>query len=60
MNIDRAQEILQSERTIPVEHQGTSIWIDSVDAGSNKVKVHSLDNTGDSRLVKAEELTEVR
>lgn len=60
MNVHRAQQILQSAQKIEVEHNGVSIWIDSVDAGSETAKIHVEQNAANAKVVSVEELVEVQ
>jgi len=60
MKLYRAKEILADERKISVELNGVPVWIDSVDADKQQVKVHAEDNPANTRTVDAQELQEVQ
>lgn len=58
MKLYRAQEIMQSEENVDVELNGVSVWIDSVDAEKQTVKVHVKHQPADTRVVPVEQLQE--
>lgn len=58
MNIQRAQEILQSEQTIPVFFNDQSIWIEEVYPISRHVLLHPVEQPDQQQIVSAEELRE--
>lgn len=58
MNIQRAQEILQSEETIPVYLNGKSVWLEEIFPESRMVLLHDKENPSDQQTVSADELKE--
>ncbi|TCO76493.1 H-type small acid-soluble spore protein [Marinisporobacter balticus] len=42
MNIQRAQEIFQSTKSITVFHNGESIWIEKLDPSTNTAYVRAM------------------
>ncbi|SFG83843.1 small acid-soluble spore protein H (minor) [Desulfotomaculum arcticum] len=42
MDVQRAQQIINSRETIEVLHNGLPVWIEGVTPGSNTAKVRSL------------------
>mgnify|MGYP001316297233 FL=1 len=58
MNVDRACEILQSEKVYDVYHQGIPVWIESVDVKKGVACVNERENGENQKLVPVEELTE--
>ncbi|MBN6187579.1 H-type small acid-soluble spore protein [Aneurinibacillus sp. BA2021] len=59
MEIQRAQEIVQSHEKIDVGFEGAKVWIDSVDAQSKTARVHTMENPADRKTVALSELTEL-
>jgi small acid-soluble spore protein H (minor) len=59
MDVKRAQEIIQTDRTIDVKLDGIPVWIDSVDSTSNSATVHVKHNPGSQRTVSVTELQEL-
>jgi small acid-soluble spore protein H (minor) len=59
MEVNRAQQILSTDDKIPVQLNGTPVWIDSVDAKEQTATVHNENNPADTRTVKLRELQEV-
>lgn len=60
MDLNRAQEIFQSKDIIDVQMNGTSVWIEGVDAQSGTVRVYPEGNPQDKRTVNVNELMEVQ
>ena len=58
MNIQRAQEILQAEETIPVYLNGKSVWIEEVFPISRTVLLHDTEQPDEQQTVAATELEE--
>lgn len=58
MDVNRAQQIVDSAETINVMLDGKSVWIDSVDSINNTVKVHPEHNPGQSQTVSVSHLQE--
>lgn len=59
MNVERAQEILNSTDKIDVKFEGVNVWIDSVDQNSKTARVHTEANPEDLKTVAVDELKEV-
>lgn len=59
MQLQRAQEIIQADAKITVALNGTSVWIESVDAEKNMAKIHLEEKPNDVRTVPVEQLEEV-
>lgn len=59
MDAKRAEQILNMDDTVEVQHQGESVWIDNVDADNAVARVHKRENPSDNRVVPIEELQEV-
>lgn len=60
MDVDRAQEIIQSKQKIDVQVDGTSVWIEGVDARSGTARVYAEGNPQDKRTVAVDELQEIQ
>ncbi|XEC95545.1 H-type small acid-soluble spore protein [Paenibacillus tarimensis] len=60
MDAKRAQQILQSEDTIPVHFEGNPIWIEEVDEARGTARVDSEINPGQKQTVPVERLEEGR
>lgn len=58
MDVNRAQEILQSTERIDVQLNGQSVWIDSVDTQKQSATVHAEENPDDRKTVSIDQLTE--
>ncbi len=59
MDVNRAQQILQSNETIEVKLNGENVWIDSVDTTSATAKVHPKAGASEALTVSVKELQEV-
>lgn len=59
MDVSRAQEILNADRTVDVKLDGVSVWIDSVDASSATATVHVKNNPSNQKTVSVDRLQEV-
>lgn len=59
MNISRAQEILNAEKTIDVKLDGVPVWIDKVDSSTDSVIVHVVNQPSNQKTVSVQELREV-
>lgn len=59
MDIQRAQQILETTDIVNVQFNGQSVWIDSVDIESDSVKVHSMDNDAERKSVSPGQLEEM-
>jgi small acid-soluble spore protein H (minor) len=51
MELNRVQEILNSDETIEVKLLGDPIWIESLDERNKTVKVHSANDPDHSKEV---------
>jgi len=60
MDLNRAQEILQSKNIIDVQMDGISVWIEGVDAQSGTARIYPEDNPQDKQTVNVNDLTEVQ
>jgi len=58
MNVQRAQEIIKSDRKIEVQYQGQPVWIDGVDERTGTARVHPEGNPTDSMTVGVDQLEE--
>lgn len=59
MNIERANDILQSHGVIDVDYNGQSVWIRSVDTANEMVEI-GIVNNAEGKTVSPEELIEVK
>lgn len=59
MELNRAQEIIQSKQKIDVQIDGTSVWIEEVDTRSGTARVYTEGNPQDKRTVAVDELQEM-
>lgn len=59
MDISRAKEILNSEKTIEVKLGGVPVWIDKVDAPTSTATVHLKNNPSSQKTVSVDQLQEV-
>ncbi|RKD27126.1 small, acid-soluble spore protein, H family [Ammoniphilus oxalaticus] len=60
MNVNRAQEILDSSNKIDVQHNGTAVWIEDVDAQSQTARVYPEGRPEDKQTVAINELKEIQ
>lgn len=60
MDLNRAQEILQSKDIINVQMNGTSVWIEGVDAQSGTARVYPEGSPQDKQTVDVNELMEIQ
>ncbi len=58
MDLKRARQIINSEETIEVLHNGTPVWIESLNPENFTATVKPLDGRGSSRQVPLDELKE--
>lgn len=58
MDIQRAQEIIDSPDRITVTYQGVPVWLESVDARNESIQVHIEDHPTEKRTVSVQELRE--
>ncbi|GGG21466.1 H-type small acid-soluble spore protein [Paenibacillus abyssi] len=58
MDAMRAQQIVQSEDTIPVHLEGQSVWIEKVDTTNGMAAVHLEDNPNHKQTVPVDRLQE--
>lgn len=59
MDVTRAQQIIESEQRINVQYEGSSVWIEGVDAQSQTAQVHMESNPSDKKTVDVQQLREV-
>lgn len=59
MDVQRAKEIIDNPRTIEVHLNGSSVWIDSVDATTKTATVHETGGEQMSKTVRVDQLVEV-
>jgi small acid-soluble spore protein H (minor) len=59
MEVDRANEIMQTSDKIDVQLNGQPVWIDSVNLTEGTVTVHPEEQPNDTRTVRAAQLKEV-
>ncbi|GFR37081.1 hypothetical protein PRECH8_03770 [Insulibacter thermoxylanivorax] len=60
MDLERAQEILHAEETIPVTLNGERVWIESVDPSRKEVQVHLERDPNVRKSVSPQQLTEIQ
>jgi len=60
MDINRAQEIFNSQNRIPVTYKGKSIWIAEINAGNNTAKIKDDIFADETKEVPVTELIEYR
>jgi len=58
MDVQRAQQIINSQETIDVLHNGSPVWIEGVTPGKNTAKVRSLHGKETTQEVPVTELIE--
>jgi small acid-soluble spore protein, H-type len=58
MDLKRARQIINSEETIEVLHNGTPVWIESLNPENFTATVKPLNDRGSSRQVPLGELEE--
>lgn len=58
MNIQRAQEIIDSPDHITVTYQGVPVWLERVDIQTKSIQVHLEENPADKKMVSVQELRE--
>ena len=58
MDIQRAQQIINSRETIDVLHNGLPVWIEGVTPGKNTARIRNLKGTETTREVPVAELIE--
>lgn len=58
MNIDRAQQIVDSAKDIEVLYNGKPIWIQNVDERAETARVYTEDEPDDEMSVPVRELQE--
>jgi len=60
MDVNRAQEIINSTKTYEVQLNGKSVWIDSVDSTTKTATVHEANgNEQSSKTVRVDQLEEI-
>ncbi|RXT13517.1 H-type small acid-soluble spore protein [Ammoniphilus sp. CFH 90114] len=60
MDLNRAQEIVEAKEKIDVQVDGTSVWIEGIDAQSRTARVHTEGEPQDKRTVSIEDLEEIQ
>lgn len=58
MDVNRAEEILDSPQKITVTYKGEPVWIQSVNDVTKIANVHSVDNQEDEKQIPVSELQE--
>ncbi len=58
MDLQRARQVINADETIRVTHNGSPVWIESLDPVSGKARVKPLDGRGGIREVPVAELAE--
>lgn len=58
MNFERAQQIFNSEEIIEVLHDGSPIWIESLNPKNNMITIKKLDGPDSLKEVPVTELVE--
>ncbi|RXI99574.1 H-type small acid-soluble spore protein [Anaerobacillus alkaliphilus] len=59
MNVNRAQQILDSAKEIEVQYNGTSIWIQNVNSADGTARVYPRQNPENEMTVNIQELQEI-
>lgn len=58
MNINRAQQIVDSTKDIEVQYNGTSIWIQNINQTEETARVYPRQNPEQEMTVNVQELEE--
>ena len=58
MNVSRAQQIIESEKEIEVLHNGTSVWLQSVDESRQTARAYTKDQPDNEMNIPVNELQE--
>lgn len=58
MNVERANQIIDSPEKIKVTYQGTPVWIESIDDGNQTARVFPENNPNEEKTVPVGELVE--
>lgn len=58
MDVQRAQQIINSQETIDVLHSGLPVWIEGLNPGKNTAKIRNLKGKEITSEVPVSELTE--
>lgn len=59
MDLERAEQILRAEETIPVTLNGEPVWIERVDVNNEQVQVHKQANPDERMTVSPQQLQEL-
>jgi small acid-soluble spore protein H (minor) len=59
MNVNRAQQILESAKEIEVQYNGTSIWIQNINNNDGTARVYPRENPENEMTVNVQELQEL-
>lgn len=58
MNVSRAQAIIESEKEIEVLHNGTPVWLQSVDENSQTARAYTREQPDNEMNIPVNELQE--
>jgi small acid-soluble spore protein H (minor) len=58
MNVSRAQQIIESEKEIEVLHNGTPVWLQSVDESSLTARAYTREQPDNEMNIPVSELHE--
>jgi small acid-soluble spore protein H (minor) len=58
MNVSRAQQIIESEKEIEVLHNGTPVWLQSVNENKHTARAYTKDQPDNEMDIPVNELQE--
>jgi small acid-soluble spore protein H (minor) len=58
MNVSRAQQIIESEKEIEVLHNGTPVWLQSVDENNQTARAYTREQPDNEMNIPVNELQE--
>ncbi|WNB91581.1 H-type small acid-soluble spore protein [Bacillus sp. NEB1478] len=58
MNVSRAQQIIESEKEIEVLHNGTPVWLQSIDESRQTARAYTKDQPDNEMNIPVNELQE--
>jgi small acid-soluble spore protein H (minor) len=58
MNVSRAQQIIESEKEIEVLHNGTAVWLQSVDENNQTARAYTREQPDNEMNIPVSELHE--
>lgn len=60
VDLERAEQILRAEETIPVTLNGEQVWIERVDVNNEQVQVHKQSDPNERMTVSPQQLQELQ